>query len=145
MKRRPFLAIVIVLLVCTPLVACDRPGATPTPRPGAILLSYERTGGIAGFQDRLAIAVGGEYFLSRGGQAQGLGTLSAERRGQLQVWSGRFAPFTFALEDNPGGPDNMTRRVVWAGTGRTLPSEAAQRQVLDWASALLDELNASPR
>jgi hypothetical protein len=145
MKRRPFLAIVFLLLVGALLAACDQPGATPTPKPGAILLSYERTGGIAGFQDQLTIAFGGEYFLSRGGQAQRLGTLSTERRGQLQAWAGRLAPFTLTLEDNPGGPDNMTRRVVWTGTGRTAPSEAAQRQVLDWASAVLDELNASTR
>jgi hypothetical protein len=145
MKRRPFLVIVFLLLVVTLLAACDQPGATPTPRPGAILLSYARTGGIAGFQDQLAVALGGEYFLSRGGQAQRLGTLSAERRGQLLAWSGRFAPFTLTLEDNPGGPDNMTRQVVWTGTGRTAPGEATQRQVLDWAGAVFDELNASPR
>ncbi len=142
MKRHRALWCIVLLLAGALLYACDQPGAPPTAEPGAVLLTFERIGGIAGFADRLAVAASGEYHLARSGQPERLGTLSAERRGQLQSWAGRFAAFSLTLEDNPNGPDNMKRQVVWAGAGKTVPSEAEQRVVLDWAAAVLDELGA---
>ena len=144
MRKHGALWGIALLLASAVLFACDQPGAPPTAVPGAVLLTFERLGGIAGFEDRLVIAAGGEYHLSPpgGGQPERLGTLEAQRRTQLQAWAGRFAAFTLTLEDNPNGPDNMKRRLVWAGAGKTAPSEAEQQAVLDWAASLLDELAA---
>ena len=142
MKRHRALCCIVLLLASALLYACDEPGAPPAAEPGAVLLTFERIGGIAAFDDRLAIAATGEFHLARRGQPERLGTLGAERRAQLQAWAGRFAAFTLTLEDNPNGPDNMKRQVVWAGAGKTVPSEAEQRAVLDWAAAVLDELGA---
>ena len=142
MKRHLALWGIALLLASAVLYACDQPGAPPTAEPGAVLLTFERLGGIAAFEDKLVTAAGGEYHLARRGQLERLGTLGAERRAQLQSWAGRFAAFTLTLEDNPNGPDNMKRRVVWAGAGKTMPNEAEQHAVLDWAAALLDELGA---
>ena len=142
MKRHRALCCTVLLLSSALLHACDQPGAPPTAEPGAVLLTFERIGGIAALDDRLAVAAGGEYHLARRGQPERLGTLGAERRGQLQSWAGHFAAFALTLEDNPNGPDNMKRRVVWAGEGKTMPNEAEQHAVLDWAAALLDELGA---
>lgn len=142
MKKHWALWGIALFLASAVLCACDQPGAPPTAEPGAILLTFERLGGIAAFEDRLVIAAGGEYHLSRRGQPERLGTLGAERRVQLQSWASRFAAFTLTLEDNPNGPDNMTRRVVWAGSGKTVPGETEQQVMFDWAAALLDELGA---
>ena len=142
MKGHRALCCIVLLLSSALLYACDQPGAPPTADPGAVLLTFERIGGIAAFADRLAVAAGGEYHLARRGQPERLGTLGAGRRGQLQAWAGRFAAFTLTLEDNPNGPDNMKRQVVWVGAGKTMPSEAEQQAVLDWAATVLDELGA---
>jgi len=142
MKRHLALWGIALLLASAVLYACDQPGAPPTAEPGAVLLTFERIGGIAAFADRLAVAASGEYHLARRGQPERLGTLGAERHGQLQSWAGRFAAFTLTLEDNPNGPDNMKRRVVWVGAGKNVPGEAEQQAVLDWAAAVLDELGA---
>ncbi|MBM4431658.1 MAG: hypothetical protein FJ026_15140 [Chloroflexi bacterium] len=146
MKRSAITLGVLFLLCALLFGACDRPAAVrPTAEPGAVLLAFERTGGIAGFMDRLVVGYGGEYYLTSGGQVERIGLLSAERRGQLQTWLASFAPFTLRLEDNPGGPDNMVRGLVWAGLGRTNAGEAEQQEMLKWAGDLLAELSETGR
>jgi len=142
MKKRAVPFVVCLLLIISVLCACDQPRVRPTIEPGGVLLSFERTGGIAGFMDRLTISAGGEYHLTRKGQPERIGALSSERRAQLDTWLRRFSAFTLTLEDNPGGPDNMKHEAIWSGVGKTAPTQAEQRQVLDWAAALLGELIA---
>lgn len=129
------------LLAVLLLLSCDQPRRS-TAVPGAPLLALERTGGIAGFQDRLLIGYGGEYYMARSGRAERIGSLSPNRLNQLKTWMERVAPFTLRLEDNPGGPDNLVRQLMWAGQGRTAPDEALQYEILNWAISLLDELSA---
>jgi len=145
MKKRTVILSIGLLLALAALCTCDRPRTRPTLEPGAVLLSYERTGGIAGFQDRLVIGADGEYYFDSQGHPERIGTLSAERRTQLQSWLENWSAFTLTLEDNPGGPDNMKREVIWNGAGKTTPTQAEQREVLQWVSALLDELSAVNR
>ena len=142
MKKHSLLLFVGITLLLALLCACDQPRVRPTIEPDAVLLSFERTGGIAGFMDRLTISAGGEYHLTRKGQPERIGALSSERRAQLDTWLQRFSAFTLTLEDNPGGPDNMKHEAIWSGVGKTAPTQAEQRQVLDWAAALLGELSA---
>ena len=97
--------------------ACDRPAQVlPGDNPGPLLIAEQR-GGIAGFQDRLVLGQGSEYYLSRADGLERIGSLPPEWRTQLDAWRGRFAPFTLKLEDNPGGPDNLVRQLWWAGLG----------------------------
>ena len=141
--RRHVLWLGILLLFVSLPCGCDKPpSARPTAEPGKPLLTFERTGGIAGFQDRLVIGYDGEYYLAQG-QRERIGMLSAERTTQLRGWYVRLAPFTLRLEDNPGGPDNMVRQVVWAGLGKVAASQAEQGEILKWAADLLAELSAS--
>jgi len=107
------------------------------------LLVFERLGGIAGFQDKLVIGSNGEYYLSRQGQEERIGSLSSERRTQLQSWLERLAPFTLRLEDNPAKPDNLVRQLVWIGLGRVTANQTQQQEMLKWASDVLAELSAS--
>jgi hypothetical protein len=141
MKRRLLLLSLTLLVLVCGQSACGQSNIRPTSDPNATWLSFERSGGIAGFQDKLVLRASGEYHLTGRVQAERSGTLDANQRTQLQTWQGRFSSFALTLEDNPGGPDNMTRKLVWSGTGADKPSEAEQRQVLDWASKLLGTLS----
>jgi hypothetical protein len=127
------------------LVSCDRPASV---RPGdqrdTPLLSFARTGGIAGFQDKLVVGYSGEYYVAQSTQEL-IGTLSTERRTQLGSWRDSIAPFTLKLEDNPGGPDNMVRQLVWQGRGKINADEQKQLEMLDWVSNLFVELSAPSR
>jgi hypothetical protein len=142
MKKHSLLLSVGITLLLALLSACDQPRVRPTIEPGGVLLSFERTGGIAGFMDKLVIGAGGAYHLSRRGQPERIGALSSEQRAQLDTWQQRFSAFTLTLEDNPGGPDNMKHEAIWSGPGKAAPTQAEQRQVLDWAATLLGELSA---
>ena len=69
MKRRAMVISVLLVLTIALLSGCDGPPPVgPTSEPGAPLLVFERIGGIAGFQDKLVIGYGGEYYLERQGQ-----------------------------------------------------------------------------
>lgn len=140
MKRNTLFGIVCLFTILV-LASCDQP-RRPTAVPGSPLLTFERTGGIAGFQDRLVIGYGGEYYLTRSGRSERIGSLSPGKFTRLKEWMEQIAPFTLRLEDNPGGPDNLVRQLSWAGLGRTTPDEAQQHEILNWAVGLLDELSA---
>jgi len=142
MKKHSLLLFVGITLLLALLCTCDQTRVRPTIEPGGVLLSFERTGGIAGFMDRLTISAGGEYHLTRRGQPERIGVLRKEQRAQLDTWQQRLAAFTLTLEDNPGGPDNMKHEAIWSGAGKAAPTQAEQRQVLDWAATLLGELSA---
>jgi hypothetical protein len=107
------------------------------------VLIFERQGGIAGFQDKLVVGYGGEYYLSRGATGDRIGMLPSDRRMELQGWLDRLAPFTWKSEDNPGGPDSMVQVLVWAGLGTANADDAQQQELLDWAANLLQELSAA--
>lgn len=141
MAKHPRLLLILLSVYLLSFVACDRRPARPTGEAGAPLLTFERSGGIAGFQDRLVLGYNGEYYLARGGQQERIGSLSEDRQAQLENWLAETAPFALRLEDNPGMPDNMVRQVVWTGAGRKPPGESQQRAILDWASNLLAELS----
>ncbi len=122
---------------------CDRPVQAPPGDGDVPLLTWEQQGGIAGFQDRLVLGQGGEYYLSRGGGLERIGSLPPEWQTELDAWRGRFAPFTLKLEDNPGGPDSMIRQLWWAGLGTVQADELQQQEILDWAVELFAELSAA--
>jgi hypothetical protein len=142
MKRLVTGMLLMALLAAA--AGCDTPGDTlPAPASGKVVLNYARIGGIAGFQDRLVIGASGEYYLTQGAR-EAIGSISSSRRKVLDNWRAQYAPFTLTLEDNPGGPDNMKRQVAWTGDGKTVATDAEQRQMLDWAAALMQELTTKP-
>jgi len=141
---RRLMAMVSLLLAAVVLGSgCDRPLSVPkTPEPGVPLLIFERTGGIAGFQDKLVIGYGGEYYLSRSGQKERIGRLGPDELAQLETWAQGFAPLTLRFEDNPSGPDNLIQQLIWTGLGTGTADEEQQQEMLAWAVKLLDELSA---
>jgi hypothetical protein len=142
MKR--LVAGILLLALLVVAAGCDAPGDTLLVSvSGKAVLTYARTGGIAGFQDRLIIGAGGEYYLTQQAN-ETIGSISSARRKVLDNWMAKYAHFTLTLEDNPGGVDSMKRQAVWTGNGTTIPTDAEQRQVLEWAAALVQELTAKP-
>ena len=140
MKKPCLLTLAFSLLLVALLCACDRPNTTPPEaEPGKPLLIFERSGGIAGFQDHLVLGYDGQYYVAQG-SAERIGSLSAETMSQLREWYVRLAPFTLRLEDNPGGPDNMLRQTTWVGLGKQPASQAEQQELLKWAGELLAQL-----
>jgi hypothetical protein len=137
------LVLIILMFSMVALTSgCDRPTQVLPGDNQAPLLTWEQQGGIAGFQDRLVLGHGGEYYLSRGGGLERIGSLPPESRTQLDVWRGHFAPFTLKLQDNPGGPDNLIRQLRWAGLGTVQADELQQQEILDWAFAVFAELSS---
>ncbi len=137
--------LLLVLLALTVQAGCDRPpGGIATPEPGAPVLILERTGGIAGFADKLVLGTNAEYYLSRRGHQDRIGQLGQAQRAQLDDWLQRFGPFTLRVEDNPGGPDSMLHELMWDGVGPIVASETQQQAILEWARNLLAELSGAP-
>ncbi len=135
--------IMVALLLAVVLGSgCDQPLSVPKPpEAGVPLLILERTGGIAGFQDKLVIGYGGEYYLTRSGQKERIGALSPDRLAELETWAQGFAPLTLRFEDNPSGPDNLIQQLVWTGLGTGAADKGQQQEMLAWAVNLLDELS----
>jgi hypothetical protein len=145
MRKVTALLLVLSALTTMGLAGCDRPPrSTVTPAPGAPVLILERTGGIAGFADKLALGANREYYLSRRGHQDRIGQLSQAQRAQLDDWLQRFGPFTLRVEDNPGGPDSMLHELMWDGVGPIVASETQQQAILEWARNLLAELSGAP-
>lgn len=137
MTRRLVVFTVTLLLIAL-LCSCDRPNSSPQTAREPVLV-VERTGGIAGFADHLVVGFDGQYYLSQR-QKEFIGSLGAESTAWLREQYTRLAPFTLRLEDNPGGPDNMVRQVVWTGLGKEVATQAEQQKILNWGIDLLATL-----
>ena len=142
MRTRAAFVCTLLALALLLVSACDRSRPpVSTPEPGAPLLTFARSGGIAGFADRLVIGYGGEYYLTSRGGVERIGQLGAERRTQLRTWLERMAPLTLRMEDNPGGPDNMLHELLWSGQGKETATQAEQEEMLNWVTDLFVELS----
>ncbi len=131
------------------------PAATFTPAPSAtaqpttivadipvlegMVLYLHISGGIAGFCDDLALFASGQVLYGPCGNIIPT-TLDDARLGQLSVWEKAYAPFQFAFEDNPGGPDSMKTTVIFAGKGNATAAEDEMREIMDWARQAYAEL-----
>jgi hypothetical protein len=138
MNKPRIVLLASALLVAGLLCACDHPRNSPVAAEKPLLV-LDRSGGIAGFQDHLVIGYHGQYYLAQG-QQELIGTLSAETTSWLTERSSHLAPFTLRLEDNPGGPDNMVRQVMWTGLGNQVATQAEQQEILTWGVDLLASL-----
>ena len=121
--------------------------ATPTAVPSAIVLTWTREGGIAGFCDGLLISAG--HLASLGtcedpGSALPSGELmpNATIR-EFEEWRSEFASFEVEWADGPGVADGMTIRLSFTGRGRQVADEDAQRRIAEFASRLLADLAAA--
>ena len=108
-----------------------------------LALSWNRSGGIAGFCDDLAVYTYGLALASScnplptdtGGQLW----LSSEQLAQLYDWVDRFSSFEFDQSDPPNVLDGLSMLLVFHGSGQETATAAEQQAIADFAQALFAE------
>ena len=152
MARREQLLIGSLLTTAALLLSgCRTPTPTPTltPQPTSaqedvgdeIVIAFLLEGGFADFCYELAIQRDGEYRLSSCKHADTYGTLGGQFLAQLKQWDDLYAPFEVKVEDKPGDPESLSRRLTWKGAGREPTSEEPRQEMLGWIAELpIEEL-----
>jgi hypothetical protein len=133
--------VVCGLLASAPLVgACDHREPTPDP---AVVLSWTRQGGVAGFCDELTVSASGELAASSC-TAAGVRRrkLSGNELARLNGWRAAFADVSTTSRD-PASADAMTVTLSLSGKGRNHPSETERQELLDWAQRVYGETGST--
>ncbi len=110
--------------------------------PASVALSWQRTGGIAGYADSLIVFRSGEIHAAwngapGGGKDARLADLSQAQQAQLQGWLARYGNVTVNHQDPATASDQMAVSLTLIGDGSTQPSAAEQQALLDWAEGVL--------
>ena len=141
---------IFALAAMLAIAACDgasTPTATPTTAPAVtvtgdpslIVLTWTRTGGIAGFCDGMTVTAGHRATLGTcedPGADQVTVFLSAEWIERVDEWRDRVGPFEYQHEDPPGQSDRMTVTVQFQGWRAPGASEAEQQEIASFAAEL---------
>jgi hypothetical protein len=111
-------------------------------RPGSLLLTWERNGGIAGFCDSLVLFGSGEAegMSCQQNGANQAATLTADERAQLEAWVAEYGSVVIEQADAPLAADGMQAKLVLYGTGTEQPDAAAQDAMVAWAQAIYTRL-----
>jgi hypothetical protein len=107
--------------------------------PASLALSWQRLGGIAGFQDNLMVYSSGEIHAewAAGSQDSTLAALTADQQAQLQDWLTRFGTVSVEHADPANASDQMSTSLTLLGAGSSQPSAAEQQAMVDWAQNVL--------
>ncbi len=126
----------------TPLAAAEVPATSPAPATNdAPAITFNLSGGIIGFCDELTISPAGGYTLRTCQQPNEIsGNLIPSDVEALNQWRKNLADFSLNQEDNSGGADNLTSRLVFKGQGATQADETQQGLILDWVNRLLAQI-----
>jgi len=110
--------------------------------PASLALSWQRTGGIAGFADILTVYTSGEIHANWAGGSKDskLSALTADQQAQLQGWLAKFGAVSASHSDPANASDQMSTNFTLLGSGSAQPSAAEQQAMLDWAQNVLSGL-----
>src|SRR5207248_1159197 len=110
--------------------------------PASLALSWQRTGGIAGFNDNLMVYASGEIHAEWNGGSKDskLSALPADQQAQLQGWLAKFGTVSAQHSDPANASDQMSTSFTLLGNGSGQPSAAEQQAMLDWAQNVLSAL-----
>ena len=110
--------------------------------PASLALSWQRTGGIAGFNDNLMVYASGEIHADWAGGSKDsqLSALTADQQAQLQGWLAKFGSVSATHADPANASDQMSTSFTLLGSGGGQPSAAEQQAMLDWAQNVLSGL-----
>lgn len=158
-RRRPF-AVGALLLVAL-LAACGNEGDTPSPTssrtpeptrtpvatttvdPTAVVLSWTRAGGIAGFCDGLLLTAGHRVTLGTcedPPMSSPDGDLASNASiVEFETWRETFASFEVEWDDGPDVADGMAIGLSFVGRGSDIATEDEQREIADFAARLFTE------
>src|SRR5262249_4165800 len=111
-------------------------------KPGSLALSWQRTGGIAGFQDSLQVYLSGEINGSwfHGTKDSTVRTLTADQQAQLKTWLAKFGTVNVNHDDPANASDAMSVSLTLLGSGSAQPTEGEQQAMLDWSQSVLSGL-----
>jgi hypothetical protein len=102
--------------------------------------AWHRKGGIAGFCDDLVVYRTGLAIASscKGDTGEFLGNfrLNSTELDQLYQYLDTYQSGEINREDNPGGPDNMTVVMTFAGTGKQSLTDTVKEELMAFASTL---------
>lgn len=119
------------------LHAPERAGSQP-------VLELQRSGGIAGFQDRLVIFDDGTARLQRGDAAAVEESLPESQWKKVKDYVSIFEPFAWHQEDNPGGPDNLVTDLDFYGAGKFEAAFDNQQEIVAYLQEIISTLAAGP-
>ena len=111
-------------------------------KPGSLALSWQRNGGIAGFNDSLLVYLSGEIHGSwvAGSKNSKLSSLTADQQAQLQGWLTKFGTVSVNHQDPANASDAMSVSFTLIGSGSGQPTDAEQHAMLDWSQSVLSGL-----
>ncbi len=113
-------------------------------QPASLALSWQRTGGLAGFDDSLTVYRSGEVHARwrgapGGGKDARLADLTQDQQAQLQGWLAKYGAVSFKQGDPPA-PDQIAMDLALIGDGSAQPTTAEQQAIFDWAAGVLAAL-----
>ncbi len=113
------LILAFALAACAPGVATEvvPPSDSPTPTTEISVLVWERSGGFAGFCDKVTVQESGSATVFNcKGEVETTFALTESQRAQLTDWMSTYQPIDFTQSD-PAVADAMTISLVLAGNG----------------------------
>jgi hypothetical protein len=147
-----FLLIVILLAACAPAPATDvalpTPAANETkvyptkpisnaPEEGSVL-TWERSGGIAGFCDKVVVYASGSATVSSCKGSETTFELNGTQREQLDAWLKTLKSVEFTQSD-PAVADAMSFSLFFTGNGTQAADEETTRLIFKFAAELQDQ------
>lgn len=132
----------LALAACGPVTAAPEvnpPLSAPTAAPlGDSILVWQRSGGFAGFCDKVVVGPTFEatVYNCKGGMKVTF-KLTETQSARLRGWLSAYRPVEFVQSDPPMAADGMYVSLQLAGRGSRPADDAAIRSMLDFASSLL--------
>ncbi len=141
---------VLLLSACTGVEPTEEVQPTPSPAPtaGESILSWERTGGIAGFCDKVVIDAPGVATVENcKGDVQTKIELTAWQMVRLQEWQQTYQSFQYSQSDT-GVADAMTITLTFTGEGQQAANDEEMNTISlfasDFAMQVMVDRNAPP-
>lgn len=106
-----------------------------------VIFTFSRTGGFAGFCDRLTLYADGKVILTscKGNRELHI-QLSPEQLQQMHTWVDNFAAYEFRYADPPNVADGMAIAWSFAGRGSQPLDETTLQEMQDFLGTLLSKL-----
>lgn len=113
-------------------------GSVPLPAADAVIITYKRTGGIAGFCDEMQVMANGQVLTKTCADHESAYSLTVLQHARLADWITRYASFSYQVTD-PASADAMTIELVFSGLGSQQPDHAQQEEIVNFASEVLKQ------
>lgn len=112
------------------------PAVKTTPVHDRVVLSWGRSGGIAGFCDEINIHASGLVVVNSCKAAVRSFQLSTAEQALLNGWLAKFAPLEYNHSDPNAVADGMSTALTLAGAGKNKPTEDQLNELLQFAAQL---------